>query len=65
VVYPHAALLQSAAPGWRTRPVDVGDAGRVGVHTYDGSGRLVDRATLTGPTVRVRVAPGGFTVLRW
>jgi hypothetical protein len=65
VVYPHAALLQSAATGWRTRPVDIGNASRVSVHSYDGAGRLVDRATGAGPTVRARVAPGGFTVLRW
>ena len=65
VVFGHAALLQSAATGQRVRPVDVPTTGRVMALSYDGRGRLLDRATLTGPVVRAPVAAGGFTVLRW
>lgn len=65
VVYTRAAVLQSAAPGPRTREVRVPDAARVTVLAYDGAGRLVDRATRTGPVVAARVVPGGFTLLRW
>jgi hypothetical protein len=64
-VYTRTALLQSAASGPRTRRVDLPAAGPVTVLAYDGAGRLVDRAVLTGPTVRARVAAGGFTLLRW
>jgi hypothetical protein len=58
-----AALLQRAAPGPRTRTVAV--PGPVTMLGYEGHGRLVDRATLTGPSVTARVAAGGFTVLHW
>jgi hypothetical protein len=65
VVYPRAALLQSAASGPRVRRVAVPDAGPVTVLGYDGTGRLVSRATRHGPAVAARVVTGGFTVLRW
>ena len=65
VVFGHAALLQSAATGPRVRTVDVPTTGRVTALSYDGRGRLLDRAALTGPVVRAPVAAGGFTVLRW
>jgi YD repeat-containing protein len=63
VVFGHAALLQSAAPGPRTRTVTV--TGTATALSYDGHGRLLNRSTLRGPTVRAPVAAGGFTVLRW
>jgi hypothetical protein len=61
VVFGGAALLQSAAAGPRTATVTV--PGRVTVLRFDGRGRLLDRGTATGPTVTVRVAAGGFTVV--
>ncbi len=65
VVYGHAAVLQSAATGPRTRPVTLPAAARVTILGYDGRGRLVDHDTASGATVRARVAAGGFTILRW
>ncbi|GAB1510431.1 hypothetical protein [Actinophytocola sp. KF-1] len=65
VVFNRAALLQSAATGPRVRAVAVPTTGRVTALTYDGRGHLLNRATLTGPTVHAPVAAGGFTVLRW
>jgi hypothetical protein len=65
VVYGHAALLQSAAAGPRTRPVTLPSAARVTISSYDGRGRLVGRETVSGATVPARVAAGGFTLLRW
>jgi hypothetical protein len=65
VVYEHAAVLQSAAAGARTKAVTVPAGARVTVLSFDGRGALVDRATGTGPAVLARVAAGGFTLLRW
>jgi hypothetical protein len=61
VVFGAAALVQSAATGPRTATVTV--PGRVTVLSFDGRGRLLDRSTATGPTVRAPVAAGGFTVV--
>ncbi|HEV7650929.1 MAG TPA: hypothetical protein VGP26_22515 [Actinophytocola sp.] len=65
VVYGHAALLQSAAPGARVRLVEVPAGARVTVRSYDGAGRPAGATTATGPRVSARVVAGGFTVLRW
>ncbi|HWM07473.1 MAG TPA: hypothetical protein VNP92_34505 [Actinophytocola sp.] len=65
VVYNGTALLQSAASGPRMRAVHLPEAGRVTVARYDGAGRLLDRSVVDGPEVGVRVAAGGFTLLRW
>lgn len=65
VVFGHAALLQSAAGGPRTRTVTLPGTARATVSSYDGRGRLLARTTTTGPAVAAPVAAGGFTVLRW
>lgn len=58
------ALLQSAARSPRTIVVTVPGAGPATVETYDGSGRLVRRATDTAGSVSVFVLPGGFSLVR-
>jgi hypothetical protein len=63
VVYNRAALLQNAASGPRMRTVTV--AGRATVQTFDGTGHEVSRTVATGPEIEVRVAAGGFTLVRW
>ena len=58
------ALLRSAATTEQRRNVSVPASGRAHIWSYDGRGTLISHRTSSTATVRVTVAPGGFTVVR-
>jgi hypothetical protein len=57
------ALLRSADSQAALAVVDLPGHGRAVIEVYDGSARLLSRSTSTASTMRVTVAPGGFTIV--
>ena len=58
------ALLRSAATTKLRHRVTVPGTGKAHLWSYDGRGRLIEHRTSTASSVRVTLAPGGFTVVR-
>ena len=58
------ALLRSAASSTSSTTVAVPGTGTAQVWSYDGTGRLLRHTTSHASDVRVRIAPGGVTLVR-
>jgi hypothetical protein len=58
------ALLRSAGSKAAHTDVQMPGGGTAVVEVYDGTAQLLSRSTARGQTVRVLVAPGGFTIVR-
>lgn len=58
------ALLRSAATTTQRRHVSVPGRGRAEVWSYDGRGHLIRHRSSAARSVLVKVAPGGFTLVR-